>query len=70
LQPTNHSDTNHSVILVNGEEVVTKPDSNDPTRLLISKKGGKKIKAGQTATIQVRNPDGQLSNEVTYTRPQ
>ena len=38
-------------------------------RVLISKKGGKKIARGQTVSVQVRNPDGMLSNSFSFTRP-
>jgi hypothetical protein len=48
-------------ILINGSEQKTIYESS--TRLA-GKKAGKKIKAGDE--VQVRNPDGTLSNKVTY----
>src|SRR5581483_10011756 len=47
-----------ATILVNGQEQGTKNDGGDPKGLLIAKKGGKKIPAGQTVTLRVRNGDG------------
>ncbi|HJQ70222.1 MAG TPA: choice-of-anchor V domain-containing protein [Blastocatellia bacterium] len=38
-------------------------------RVLISKKSGKKIARGQTVSLQVRNPDGMLSDAFSFTRP-
>ena len=38
-------------------------------RVLIAKKTGKKIGRGQTVSLQVRNPDGMLSNTFMFTRP-
>ena len=58
------------VILINGEEQKTTPDEQNPTTILIAPEAGKKIQPGETVKIQVRNPDGQLSEEFTYTRPQ
>ncbi|MFL6212262.1 MAG: IPT/TIG domain-containing protein [Blastocatellia bacterium] len=57
-----------SVILVNGEERGTRNDEDNPPLLLIAKKGGKGIAVGQTVRVQVRTPDGKLSNEFTFTR--
>ncbi|MEW6211783.1 MAG: FG-GAP-like repeat-containing protein [Acidobacteriota bacterium] len=51
-------------ILLNGSQQKTRYES--ATRL-IGKKAGKKIKPGDR--VQVRNPDGTLSNEVTYSPP-
>jgi hypothetical protein len=53
-----------SVILLNGEEQKTSNDSENPSTTLIGKKTGKKIKPGDH--LQVRNPDGSLSNEFTF----
>jgi ferredoxin-NADP reductase len=47
----------------------TLPDEMNPTSLLVARKSGKKITPGQTVTLQVRNPDSQLSNEFSFTRP-
>src|SRR5262249_47769047 len=55
-----------AVIEINGNEVAT-TNSDPPTEVLKSKKGGKKIKSGQTVEITVRNPDGQRSDSFLYT---
>jgi hypothetical protein len=54
-----------AVILLNGEEEKTRNDDQNPSTTLIGKKAGKKIKAGDL--IQVRNPDGTLSEEFIFT---
>jgi hypothetical protein len=46
----------------------TSNDELNPATVLIARKAGKEIAPGQTVTVQVRNPDGLLSNELTYTR--
>jgi photosystem II stability/assembly factor-like uncharacterized protein len=51
-------------ILINGAQQKTSYESS--TRV-IGKKAGKKVKAGDK--VQVRNSDGTLSNEVTYSPP-
>jgi hypothetical protein len=58
-----------AVILVNGDRQKTANDDATPDTLLVSKKARKKIKQGQTVTLQVKNTDGALSNEFTFTRP-
>ncbi len=54
-----------AVILLNGEEQKSKNDEQNPQTILIGKKAGKKIKAGDR--VQVRNPDGAVSQEFTFT---
>jgi Tol biopolymer transport system component len=54
-----------SVILLNGEEQKTANDVQNPQTLLIGKKAGKRIKPGDR--LQVRNPNGSLSEELTFT---
>jgi len=58
-------------ILLNGEQQKTRNDEVDQTGALFGKKVGKKINQGQsqTVTLQVRNSDGALSNELMFTRP-
>ena len=56
-------------ILVDGEQKKTRPDDFTPSTALVGKKVGKKIARGQTVTVQVRNSDGSLSNEFSFTRP-
>jgi hypothetical protein len=57
-----------AAILVDGERKKTKPDELTPTTGLVGKKVGKQIARGQTVRIQVRNSDGSLSNEFSFTR--
>jgi len=45
-------------------------DDITPSTLLVARKAGKFIAPGQTVMLQVRNPDGTLSNEFSFTRPQ
>lgn len=57
-------------LLMNGKkQKKTYNDETDPTTILVGKKCGKLIEPGQTVTLQVRNPDGILSAEFSYTRP-
>jgi Reeler domain len=46
----------------------TKNDSEDPSGLLVSKKGGKDIEPGATVNFQVRSPDGTLSAPFSFKR--
>ena len=55
-----------SAILLNGERQETKPKKKDPS-VLISVAAGKKIKPGQTVTIQVRSSDGRVTDEFRVT---
>lgn len=57
-------------ILLDGAKLKkTSNDESNPATVLIARKGGKKIAPGQTVTLQVRNADGRLSNELTYKGP-
>jgi hypothetical protein len=58
-----------AVILLNGEQQKTIRDDQNPTTTLIGKRLGKKIAPGETVKLQVRNSDGALSNEFSFTRP-
>jgi uncharacterized repeat protein (TIGR01451 family) len=62
----------NSVIEINGEAQKTKfsgrSDNLIPQSLTV-KKGGKKIKPGQTVSITVLNPNGTRSPELPFTRP-
>src|SRR5262249_14806274 len=49
---------NGAKVLINGEQQKTANDDQSPTTTLVCKKAGKNIGAGQTVTLQVRNPDG------------
>jgi hypothetical protein len=44
-------------------------DEDKPNTLMVARKAGKTIEPGQTVRLQVRNPDGTLSNEFSFTRP-
>ena len=57
-----------AMILLNGEEQKTKNDQTSASSMLIAKKAGKSITPGQRVVIQVRNPDGTLSNEFNFVR--
>jgi N-acetylneuraminic acid mutarotase len=54
-----------AVILLNGEEQRTINDDQNPLSTLIGKKAGNKIKPGDK--LRVRNPNGALSEEFTFT---
>jgi hypothetical protein len=56
-------------ILLNGEQQKTRNDDLNPTGALFGKKVAKKIASGETVTLQVRNFDGTLSNQLRFTRP-
>ncbi|MFY9608367.1 MAG: hypothetical protein WAU45_07090 [Blastocatellia bacterium] len=55
-------------LLLNGELQHTRNDVHNPLATLFAKKAGNKITPGQTVTLQVRNPDGTLSQEFRFTR--
>jgi len=57
------------IILVDGQEKKTKPDPQNPTTVLIAKKGGKKIARGQTVRVRVRLCNGIETEDFLYTRP-
>jgi uncharacterized delta-60 repeat protein/uncharacterized repeat protein (TIGR01451 family) len=58
------------VILIDGNPQKTKPDPDNPSTVLIAKKGGKKIARGQTVRIRVRLCGGVETADFIYTRPQ
>jgi len=57
-----------AVILVNREEQATTSEFDNPQTTLISKKAGKKVKAGDN--LQVRNPNGVLSDVIFFPGPE
>jgi hypothetical protein len=59
-----------SVVEVNGEEVGTLNDDDDPLHFLRCKKGAKKIPPGTTGVIVVRNPNGLRSQGFSVARPE
>jgi hypothetical protein len=56
-----------AVILVDGEDQRTLNFDQDFTSSVLGKKTAKRIAPGQTVTIRVRNPDGVLSPEFSFT---
>lgn len=56
-------------ILLDGEEQKTKNSDPEPASVLIGKKAGKQVKRHPGTTIQVRNSNGKLSQEVTFFPP-
>ena len=56
-------------LLLNGDPQKTANDETNPTTLLIAKKAGKRITPGGTVSLQVRNPDGTITDEFRFTRP-
>jgi hypothetical protein len=62
-------DSGAKILLDGAVQKKTRNDDVNPTGALIGKKVGKKIARGQTVTLQVRNSDGTLSNQLIFTRP-
>jgi len=58
-----------AVIEINGNAQRTRNDQPDPTTLLVGKKAGKRIAAGETVTLTVLNPSGFRSDSFTFTKP-
>jgi len=59
-----------AVLLMDGaRQKKTFNDEATPNTLMVARKAGKNIQRGQTVVLQVRNPDGTLSNEFQFTRP-
>ena len=56
-------------VLIDGHAQKTVNDEANPTGLLIANKGGKKIGRDLTVILQVRNSDGALSPQLSFTRP-
>ena len=57
-----------AVILIDDQKQKTANDETEPAGVLIARKGRKFIDQGQTVNLQVRNPDGGLSQEFSFTR--
>ena len=56
-------------LFLNGDrQKKTENDETSSTTVLIARKAGNQISAGQTVTLQVRNSDNTLSNEYSFTR--
>jgi hypothetical protein len=58
-----------AVILVDGTARRTIADSQNPRSLLLGKKVGKSIGAGQQVMLQVQNPSGVTSPQFPFMRP-
>jgi len=58
-----------AAIIIDGEPQKTANRDENPTMILIGKKAGWNIAPGQTVSLRVREPNGWLSNEFTFTRP-
>lgn len=57
-----------AVIMVEDREYKTSNDAASPASLLISKKAGKKLPRGQAVMIRIKNSDGIMSPEYSFTR--
>lgn len=55
-----------ATVIVDGKELKSSNDENAPGIFLFAKKAKKKVPRNQTIILQVRNPDGALSNEFTF----
>ena len=56
-------------LFMNGvKQKKTENDETNPSTILIARKAGKQIGAGETVSLQVRNLDNTLSNELSFTR--
>ena|SRR2546422_4668148 len=55
-----------AVILLNGEQQITKNDAENPKTSLIGKKAGRKVKPGDK--LQVRNPNDSISEVFIFKR--
>jgi uncharacterized delta-60 repeat protein len=61
---------NGAELLMNGEkQKKTFNDEVTPATMLVARKSGSNIAPGETATLQVRNSDGSMSNQFSFTRP-
>lgn len=57
-------------LLLNGsKQKKTQNDEDSPATRLVAKKSGKKISRGVPVTLQVKNPDGSVSDLFPFTRP-
>lgn len=57
----------NAIILVNDRKQKTRNDVMSPTTVLIGRKTGKKLPRGEIVTIQVRNSDGTVSEQFSFT---
>ncbi|HJQ69529.1 MAG TPA: hypothetical protein VKA70_11175 [Blastocatellia bacterium] len=64
LEVTGENFDSGAVILLDGEPQKTANDLESPTRALVGKKSGKKVKKRPESAIQIRNANGKLSQTV------
>ena len=57
-----------AVILLDGEEQKTVNDSANTSTVLIARRAGKRISPGQMVKLRVRNADGMMTEEFSFTR--
>jgi hypothetical protein len=62
-------DLGASIIINDVKQKKVSNDLDRPSTLLIAKKAGKKIPAGDTVSLKVRNADGTESEAFSFTRP-
>jgi uncharacterized delta-60 repeat protein len=61
---------NGAELMMNGEkQKKTFNDEVTPATMLVAGKSGRNIAPGETVTLQVRNSDGSMSNQFSFTRP-
>jgi photosystem II stability/assembly factor-like uncharacterized protein len=61
---------NGAALMMNGEkQKKTFNDEVTPATMLVAGKSGRNIAPGETVTLQVRNSDGSMSNQFSFTRP-
>jgi len=58
-----------AVLRINDEPAKTRNGDPDPTQVLIAKKAAKAIAPGETAQLQIENPDGKRSNFLFLAKP-
>jgi photosystem II stability/assembly factor-like uncharacterized protein len=58
-----------AVLMMNGVDQKTFLDAQNPATVIIGRKTARKIDSGQTVRLQVRNPDGSISNGFMFTKP-
>jgi len=69
LLVTGQNFDNGAKIYLNGErQKKTENDETNPANLLIARKSGNLINAGETVMLQVRNADNTFSNQYSFTR--
>jgi hypothetical protein len=61
LEITGENFVEGDVIVIDGKKVTTTTSSAHPTTIVVAPNGAKKIVSGETVTLRVENPDGELS---------